>query len=104
MEQAMDALAEALTLAEPGGYVRIFLDEGPAMARLLRQAASRGVAPPTWQSCWRHLTDRVQDAGRTPTARPQPLIEPLSEREMEVLRLLARGMSNPRSPSSSMSP
>ena len=42
-EQAMDALTEALSLAEPGGWVRTFLDEGPAMAGLLRRAASQGM-------------------------------------------------------------
>jgi tetratricopeptide repeat protein len=42
---AMVALTRALSLAEPEGYVRIFVDEGPPMAMLLRQAESRGVAP-----------------------------------------------------------
>ena len=48
---------EALSLAEPGGCVRIFLDEGPPMAGLLRQAASQWhVLPPTSRACWRRLT------------------------------------------------
>src|SRR5690606_31246548 len=43
--QALAALAEALALGEPGGHVRTFLDAGEPLARLLRQAAARGIAP-----------------------------------------------------------
>ena len=43
--QAIEALERALTLAEPGGFVRIFVDEGPPMERLLRAAATRGMVP-----------------------------------------------------------
>ncbi len=42
---ALQTLGEALALAEPGGFVRLFVDEGPAMARLLSAAATRGIAP-----------------------------------------------------------
>jgi LuxR family maltose regulon positive regulatory protein len=66
------------------------------MAALLRRAASRGVSP----AYVARLLEAFGDPGREPRegwaqSRPQPLIEPLSEREIEVLRLLARGMSNP---------
>ncbi len=93
---AMSSLAEALSLAEPGNYVRVFVDEGPAMAALLRRAASRGVSP-TYNA---RLLEAFEGSGAVPQdewqhPRPQPLIEPLSEREMDVLRLLASGMSNP---------
>ena len=44
-DQAMTALERALTLAEPGGFIRIFVDEGPPMARLLYEALARGIAP-----------------------------------------------------------
>jgi LuxR family maltose regulon positive regulatory protein len=44
-EPALSALAQALALAEPEGYVRLFADEGAPMAVLLRQAAARGIAP-----------------------------------------------------------
>ena len=95
--QAMDALTEALSLAEPGGYIRIFLDKGRSMARLLRQAASRGIAPAyvaKLLAAFDAPESEVMAAG--PQYRhPQTLIEPLSEREMEVLGLLAAGMSNP---------
>lgn len=75
-------LKVALSLAEPEGYVRIFVDAGTPMARLLRHAASRGLYPPYV----RHLLTAF-DGTETPMqgAKPQPLIEPLSERELEVL-------------------
>ena len=41
----MQLLGDALALAEPGGFVRIFVDEGPPMARLLYEALTRGIAP-----------------------------------------------------------
>ena len=92
--QAMDALAQALSLAEPGGYIRIFLDEGEAMIHLLRQAASQGLAPS-------YVAKLLATSGEPATTerdiKPSHsylLIEPLSERELQVLRLLAAGMSN----------
>ena len=95
--QAMDALAEALSFAEPGGWVLTFLDEGPAMADLLRRAASQGKFPTYVASLLAAFAAPGPDAGETePQTRPaQPLVEPLSEREMEVLRLLSAGLSNP---------
>lgn len=92
-DRAIEALAEALALAEPGGHVRTFLDEGQPMARLLHRAASRGVAP----DYARRLLAVFAQAPEAPTAsvRAQPLLEPLSDRELEVLRLLAAGLSNP---------
>jgi len=88
--QALDALERALSLAQPEGYVRVFLDHGPPMAELLRHAGSRGMVPPYVS---RLLSEFDAQAGETPT-HTQPLIEPLSERELEVLRLLATGRSN----------
>jgi LuxR family transcriptional regulator, maltose regulon positive regulatory protein len=92
--QAMDALAQALSLAEPGGYIRIFLDEGEAMIHLLRQAASQGLAPS-------YVAKLLATSGEPDTTerdiKPSHsylLIEPLSERELQVLCLLAAGMSN----------
>ena len=43
--QAVHRLGEALALAEPGGFIRLFVDEGPPMAQLLSEAAARGVMP-----------------------------------------------------------
>ena len=95
--QALDALAQALSLAEPGGWQRIFLDEGQALAGLLHRAASRGVAPAYVAGLLAALGEAEAARGETdpwPCPTP-PLLEPLSERELEVLRRLAAGLSNP---------
>lgn len=85
-KEALSALAQALSLAEPEGFVRIFLDEGAPMAELLRRAVA--------QDLHASYALRLLNAlGEAATA-PQPLIEPLSERELEVLRRVAAGYSN----------
>jgi LuxR family maltose regulon positive regulatory protein len=95
--QAMAALESALSLAEPSGYVRIFLDEGASLARLLRQAASLGIAPAYVATLLAAYGGPEVTGLETPPTFPpaQPLVEPLSARELEVLRLLATGLSNP---------
>jgi LuxR family transcriptional regulator, maltose regulon positive regulatory protein len=83
-------LERALTLAEPEGYVRVFADEGPPMAGLLGAAAKREIVP----SYVRQLLTAFGPAHeRTPIK--QPLVEPLSERELDVLRLLATDLAGP---------
>ncbi|GCE29786.1 LuxR family transcriptional regulator [Dictyobacter alpinus] len=87
---ALISLHQALTLAEPEGYVRMFVDAGPPMALLLEAAAKHDIAP----NYVRHLlTAFGSSEDRTPVT--QGLIEPLSERELEVLRLLASGLNGP---------
>jgi LuxR family maltose regulon positive regulatory protein len=94
--QAITALERALSLAEPGGFVRLFVDEGELMGRLLREAAARGISP-EYVSKLLAAFD-VSGYGGVgeipPQPHTQPLIEPLSERELEVLRLIASGLSN----------
>jgi LuxR family maltose regulon positive regulatory protein len=90
LPQALAALERALALAQPEGYVRLFLDEGAPMLELLRHAGSKGIQP---QYVSRLLSERDQIAPAVAAAQ-QPLIEPLSERELEVLRLIADGKSN----------
>ena len=93
----MTALERALSLAEPEGYVRTFVDEGAPMAALLRRAASRGVAPAYVSKLLDALeAEAPMRRGSTGPASPvaQPLEEPLSERELEVLRLVVDGLSN----------
>ena len=102
---AVDALAEALTLACPQGYVRVFADEGALMGALLtrlvaaqrgEQAAARGVE----LGCLARLIrafggkDAAQGARRGATAAAPGLVEPLTARELEVLQLLAAGTPN----------
>jgi LuxR family maltose regulon positive regulatory protein len=84
------SLARAVALAEPEGYVRVFIDEGPPMAALLKLAAKERKAP--------SYVRRLQAAAATvegQTPAEQPLIEPLSERELEVLRLLGSELGGP---------
>jgi LuxR family maltose regulon positive regulatory protein len=96
--QALNALWEALHLAEPEGYIRRFLDEGAPMEALLYQLRKRerkhGPTPylDTLIAAFQQESMAHVQAG-APT-KPQPLPEPLSGREREVLQLLAQGASN----------
>ena len=88
---AFVALDAAVEIAEPEGYVRVFLDEGPAMVRLLKGAARRSRAP-------NYLNELVSATGGAVADRPpaqRGLVEPLSERELEVLRLLRSDLDGP---------
>jgi LuxR family transcriptional regulator, maltose regulon positive regulatory protein len=99
-ERAVGTLAEALVLAAPEGYVRTFVDEGAPMATLLSEALAvrqkgrtgslRRVPAQYLRKLMSVLDQNATDA--TPSA--AGLSEPLSERELEVLRLIASGMSN----------
>jgi LuxR family maltose regulon positive regulatory protein len=95
--QAIDALTEALSLAEPGGHLRIFLDEGEPMIRLLCQAATRGTASAYVARLLAAFggSESAENEAESSSPYTQPFLEPLSQRELEVLRLLAAGMSNP---------
>ncbi|HEU5422081.1 MAG TPA: LuxR C-terminal-related transcriptional regulator, partial [Nitrolancea sp.] len=87
---ALASLGRALALAEPEGYIRLFVDEGPPMADLLEMAARRGIAP----DYPRRLLAAFGGA-RERTPAKQDLVEPLSERERAVLRLLATDLGGP---------
>ena len=91
---ALLPLERALTLAEPEGYVQIFVDEGPPMAILLEAAAKHGISPNYIHQLLIAFgkTDPLAE-GKTPVT--HPLIEPLSERELDVLRLLGTELSGP---------
>ena len=91
-EEAHAFLTEALRRAEPEGYVRTFVDAGEPMAELLREAAARKVAPDYVKKLLSAF-DRSEAPPPPPTV-AQPLIEPLSDRELDVLRLLADGQTN----------
>ena len=79
-------LERALTLAEPEGYVRIFIDEGVPVAALL--AAEHRVAP--------NYVRRLRTAFIRTIDHQRNVIGPLSDRELEVLRLLATDLSGPQ--------
>ena len=90
-EQAVQTIGEALGLAAPGGLLRLFVDEGPPMATLLRQAVKQGVAVEFAQQVLGAFGDTA--VTQPPTA--QPLPDPLSERELDVLRLLTTNLTGP---------
>jgi LuxR family maltose regulon positive regulatory protein len=101
---ALAPLERALTLAESEGYVRLFVDEGPAMAHLLHEAAAREIhlnyvrtllaAFPRTEG--RELRAESLEHTRAVLS-PQfsALVEPLSQRELEVLRLFKTELSGP---------
>src|SRR5262250_1676772 len=102
---AVDTLAEALTLACPQGYVRVFADEGAPMETLLRrlvaaqrdgQAAARNVELGYLTRLLRAFGGKHADAGSGRSGAAVPgLVDPLTTRELEVLALLAAGTPNP---------
>jgi LuxR family maltose regulon positive regulatory protein len=94
--RAVEVLDEALALAEPGGFIRIFVDEGAPMARLLHEALSRGISPGYLRRLLAAFpaTELGQAVPSRAAAAPIGLAEPLSSRELEVLDLIAAGLTN----------
>ena len=94
--QALDKLSSALVLAEPAGFIRIFVDEGRPMARLLYEALACGTATDHVSRLLSAFP--VEEQGHAGTTASQTsdgcLIEPLSKRELEVLELVAEGLPN----------
>ncbi|MDH4207458.1 MAG: tetratricopeptide repeat protein, partial [Anaerolineae bacterium] len=95
-EQALEVLERALSLGEPEGFVRTFVDEGEPMAQLLGEAAARGIAPryvgkllAAFEVAEHGPLEHIVAPSKT-----RPLPEPLSERELEVLRLLNTSLSS----------
>lgn len=91
---ALDTLSEALALAEPEGYLRVFLDEGTRMRDLLRQATARGLA-----GDYSRRVLAAYDVPRQPEALPPESngaspVQSLTTRELEILRLIAGGLRN----------
>ena len=96
---ALKPLQKALTLAEPEGYVRMFVDEGPPMSQLLLELALRGIMPDYTDKLLAAFEaeqpgSAVESPLRTPPAE-QPLTEPISQRELEVLRMFKTELSGP---------
>ena len=94
--RAVELLDGALALAEPGGFIRIFVDEGTPMARLLREALSRGVRPEYVRRLLAAFPVDEAERAASPATRVagSRLAEPLSSRELEVLPLIAKGLTN----------
>jgi LuxR family maltose regulon positive regulatory protein len=117
IEQALHLLGDALALAAPGGYIRLFVDEGVEVAHLMSAAAARDLAPgytdkllAAWKVEGKARSEQAQLALSPPSPPPPsppppspappspaptaPLVEPLSQRELEILHLIAVGRKN----------
>ncbi len=94
-DAALTSLSRALALGEPEGYIRTFIDEGEQLACLLQQARARGIQPSYVSKLLATLEEESRTEDERRKAAPQPeLVEPLSKRELEVLKLIAEGFSN----------
>ena len=97
-DAAVQRLGAALALAEPGGLIRIFVDEGQPMAQLLSEAVARGLMPDYTGKLLAAFEAEAQK-GETrsylaPALPAELKIEPLSQREIEILQLMSQGLSN----------
>jgi LuxR family maltose regulon positive regulatory protein len=90
MDQAVARLEKALSLARTERYVRTFLDEGKGMAKLLHLAKARGIET----EYATELLSAMGEADGRPQTPAQLLVEPLTTREVEVLKLIEAGCSN----------
>lgn len=88
-DRALDLLRAALTLGKPEGFVRTFVDEGEAVVPILRRLASAGIEPEYVTSLLNVLQSELPAMELE-----QPLVEPLSPRELELLQLVSGGLSN----------
>ncbi len=94
-EKAAETAKEALAQAEPGGYIRIFVDEGMSMAQLLAEIAAQGFMPSyTSKLLAAFEVEVIHGASQIPFPEAQALVDPLSKRELEILTLIAAGLKN----------
>lgn len=85
-EAALEILAQALEISRPEGFIRAYADAGVELIPLLRESARRGTHPDYVGQLLRAFNRKAEPAS--------PLVEPLSDRELEVMRLVAAGLSN----------
>jgi LuxR family transcriptional regulator, maltose regulon positive regulatory protein len=102
-DRAVQMLDEALALAEPGGFIRSFVDEGEPMRLLIAEfrvwieKQKRGEGQKPIEYAEKLLAAFARPAAvpqSTPSKQPSVMVEPLSERELEILKLIAQGLSN----------
>ncbi len=96
-EQALATLRQALILAEPAGVIRPFADLGPDMAELLHQAAKQGPSAAyvaQLLAAFPSPSTQAQTRSAVPPAQAAQLVEAVTDRELEVLTLLAQRLSN----------
>ena len=91
---ALLPLQRALALAEPEGYVRMFLDEGEPMRLLIEKQAREGYQPIGYVNKLLAAFPQPVSPQSTIVSQQSEMVEPLSERELEILRLIAEGLSN----------
>ncbi len=89
---AVGTLGRAVTLAEPEGYLRLFADEGPPMATVLKALLKQGTDTGYVRAL---LAASTGDEAPVPARSGQRLVDPLSERELDVLRLLGSDLDGP---------
>jgi len=94
--RAIVTLVQALELAEPEGFVRIFVDEGPPMARLLYEVATRGCSQRYIHKLLSAFPPRDSEGARRPhvAAANEELFEPPTDREMDVLQCISEELTN----------
>lgn len=97
-EDALVTLQEALMLAQPENYIRIFVDEGSSMEQLIREAIARKIMPKYTGRLMEAFAEAQEVTGKvhlSATPVSQSLVEPLSQRELEILRLFNTDLSGP---------
>lgn len=92
--KAQEVLARAMRFARPGGYMRIFLDEGQPMAQLLYQALANSVEQEYASKLLGAFDESASEHLMSEAIPSQDIVEPLTKREIEVLRLIDQGMTN----------
>jgi len=93
-ESAVEFLSDALTMAEPEGYIRTFVDEGKLLKPLLGRALSQGITPEYTRKLLTITEAEERQKRKMKKGEIIPSQSILSERELEVLRLMAEGLSN----------
>jgi LuxR family maltose regulon positive regulatory protein len=95
-DKAVTILSKGISLAESRGHIRLFVNEGPPMAHLLYEALSRDIFPDYVRRLLAAFpnVELEQPESTKPQVSEAELIEPLSERELEVLQLIAEGLTN----------
>ncbi len=94
LDESLQTLSHAFTLAEPEGYQRIFVDEGDPMAQLLYKAVAHKNSLAYSNKLLQVLLAQRDNLRRLESTRDGNLVEPLSQREQEVLQLIDTGLSN----------
>jgi LuxR family maltose regulon positive regulatory protein len=99
-EATRSVLREAVNLGAPGGYIRRWLEAGPAIAPLLRDLRDQSDTPEAWYPYLDALLDTCRSAFGDAALQPArqlagEMLDPLTERELEIMRLIGQGYSNP---------